>query len=95
MLWARSVMDDWIGEDGGKPDVKTLTAYFLALYVIMATQVAAVRASYSTLVLYSVVYQVQVLFINTCWQYGVAMIGRCFRLRRTRTRYYIIPAHLS
>lgn len=39
MLWARSVMDDWIGEDGGKPHVKTLTAYFLALYFIMATQV--------------------------------------------------------
>ncbi|CAM9129657.1 unnamed protein product [Laminaria digitata] len=42
MLWARSVMDDWIGEDGGKPDVKTLTAYFLALYFIMATQDIAV-----------------------------------------------------
>lgn len=41
MLWARSVMDDWIGEDGGKPDVKTLTAYFLALYFIMATQVGS------------------------------------------------------
>lgn len=39
MLWARSVMDDWVGEDGGKPHVKTLTAYFLALYFIMATQV--------------------------------------------------------
>lgn len=39
MLWARSVMDDWIGEDGGKPDVNTLTAYFLTLYFIMATQV--------------------------------------------------------
>lgn len=39
MLWARSVMDDWIGEDGGKPHLKTLTAYFLALYFIMATQV--------------------------------------------------------
>lgn len=39
MLWARSVMDDWIGEDGGKPQIKTLTAYFFALYFIMATQV--------------------------------------------------------
>lgn len=51
MLWARSVMDDWIGEDGGEPDVKTLTAYFLTLYFIMATQVAAIRSSYTTLVL--------------------------------------------
>ena len=42
MLWARSVMDDWIGEDGGKPDMKTLTAYFVALYFVMATQVAAI-----------------------------------------------------
>lgn len=41
MLWARSVMDDWIGEDGGSPHIKTLTAYFLALYFIMATQVCA------------------------------------------------------
>lgn len=39
MLWARGVMDDWIGEDGGEPQIKTLTAYFLALYFIMATQV--------------------------------------------------------
>lgn len=39
MLLARSVMDEWIGEDGGVPHVKTLTAYFLALYFIMATQV--------------------------------------------------------
>lgn len=39
MLWARSVMDDWIGEDGRTPHVKTLTGYFLALYFIMATQV--------------------------------------------------------
>ena len=39
MLWARSVMDDWIGEDGGDPHIKTLTAYFLGLYFIMATQV--------------------------------------------------------
>ncbi|CAM9338726.1 unnamed protein product, partial [Pylaiella littoralis] len=42
MLWARSVMDDWIGEDGKKPHVKTLTGYFLALYFIMATQDIAV-----------------------------------------------------
>eukprot|EP00752_Nemacystus_decipiens_P013489 g11948.t1 len=42
MLWARSVMDGWIGEDGGKPHIKTLTAYFLALYFIMATQDIAV-----------------------------------------------------
>lgn len=39
MLWARSEMDDWVGEDGGPPHVKTLTTYFLALYFIMATQV--------------------------------------------------------
>lgn len=39
MLWARSAMDDWVGEDGGIPHVKTLSAYFLALYFIMATQV--------------------------------------------------------
>lgn len=39
MLWARSVMDDWIGEDGRTPHVKMLTGYFLALYFIMATQV--------------------------------------------------------
>lgn len=39
MLWARGVMDVWIGEDGSEPHVKTLTAYFLALYFIMATQV--------------------------------------------------------
>lgn len=43
MLWARSVMDDWIGEDGGEPHVKTLTAYFLALYFIMATQVCLIK----------------------------------------------------
>ncbi|CAM9227272.1 unnamed protein product [Ascophyllum nodosum] len=42
MLWARSVMDDWIGEDGGDPHIKTLTAYFLGLYFIMATQDIAV-----------------------------------------------------
>ncbi|CAB1106112.1 unnamed protein product [Ectocarpus sp. CCAP 1310/34] len=42
MLSARSVMDEWIGEDGGVPHVKTLTAYFLALYFIMATQDIAV-----------------------------------------------------
>lgn len=42
MLWARSAMDDWIGEDGRKPHVKTLTGYFLALYFIMATQVSEV-----------------------------------------------------
>lgn len=41
MLLARSVMDEWIGEDGGVPHVKTLTAYFFALYFIMATQVCA------------------------------------------------------
>lgn len=39
MLWARSVMDDWVGEDGRKPHVKTLTGYFVALYFILATQV--------------------------------------------------------
>lgn len=39
MLWARSVMDVWIGEDGEPPQIKTLTTYFLALYFIMATQV--------------------------------------------------------
>lgn len=39
MLWARGAMDDWVGEDGGDPHIKTLTAYFLALYAIMATQV--------------------------------------------------------
>lgn len=41
MLWAGAgdVMDEWIGEDGGPPHIKTLTAYFFALYFIMATQV--------------------------------------------------------
>lgn len=39
MLWARGVMDVWVGENGEPPHIKTLTAYFLALYFIMATQV--------------------------------------------------------
>eukprot|EP00752_Nemacystus_decipiens_P004361 g3985.t1 len=42
MIWARSVMDDWIGKDGGEPHIKTLTVYFLALYFFMATQDIAV-----------------------------------------------------
>lgn len=39
MLWARGVMDVWIGENGEIPQITTLTVYFLALYFIMATQV--------------------------------------------------------
>lgn len=46
MLWARSVMDDWIGENGGEPHLKTLTAYFVALYFIMATQVCTELPEY-------------------------------------------------
>lgn len=44
MLWARSVMDDWIGEHGGEPHMQTLTMYFLALFFIMATQVRSSRS---------------------------------------------------
>ncbi|CAN0010949.1 unnamed protein product, partial [Sphacelaria rigidula] len=42
MLWARGVMDVWIGENGEIPQITTLTVYFLALYFIMATQDIAV-----------------------------------------------------
>ncbi|CAM9547476.1 unnamed protein product [Discosporangium mesarthrocarpum] len=42
MLGAGSLMDDWVGEDGGEPHMVTLTLYFMTLYFAMATQDIAV-----------------------------------------------------
>ncbi|CAM9721829.1 unnamed protein product, partial [Chrysoparadoxa australica] len=42
MLGASGYINGWAGEDGGEPHVKTLSAYFFVLYLMMATQDIAV-----------------------------------------------------
>lgn len=95
MLWARGVMDEWVGEDGGQPHIKTLTAYFLVLYAIMATQVrdAALVVHFKRLRTLNCTYS-NLNLVLASLRISLSMDGPspCYPMRTWDTRRHAIPS---